>query len=163
MTHTISAFSSCHPGALLGYSAAWPEATIEVNVVKCCWEIMVRCCRLHTMQLRLVVPWQMDALRYRSPRLRACNQVALAASCRGPHAFSAVSERADSILNPLECMRTAYSRQLCQTCARQLWLPASFRTLRSTPVERAQPPVERTQPPFERAQRGSLSVVERPR
>jgi hypothetical protein len=39
MTYTISAFSSRHPVAPLGYSAPWPAATIEVNVVKCCWKL----------------------------------------------------------------------------------------------------------------------------
>ena len=35
----------------LRYSALRPAATIKVEAVKCCWEMIVRCCRLHRVQL----------------------------------------------------------------------------------------------------------------
>ena len=55
MTHTISASSTRHPVAPLGYSAPWPAANVEAKVVKCCClENDLALLSLRAVQLRLV-------------------------------------------------------------------------------------------------------------
>ena len=55
MTHTISASSTHHPVAPLGYSAPWPAANVEAKVVKCCClENDLALLSLRAVQLRLV-------------------------------------------------------------------------------------------------------------
>ena len=55
MTYTISASSTRHPVAPLGYSAPWPAATIEVNVREVLLENdLALACRFRAVQLRLV-------------------------------------------------------------------------------------------------------------
>ena len=60
MTHTISASSTRHPVAPLGYSAPWPAATVEAKVVKCCWKMTLHCCRFVQCSCGSW-PWQMGA------------------------------------------------------------------------------------------------------
>ena len=55
MTYTISASSTRHPVAPLGYSAPWPAANVEAKVVKCCClENDLALLSLRAVQLRLV-------------------------------------------------------------------------------------------------------------
>ena len=81
MTYTISAFSSRQPVPPLRYSALRPAATIKVEAVKCCWEMIVRCCRLHRVQLWLVVPWQMG-VRHGVVLQRKCGSAVLACAAQ---------------------------------------------------------------------------------
>ena len=60
MTYTISASSTRHPVAPLGYSAPWPAATVEAKVVKCCWKMTLHCCRFVQCSCGSW-PWQMGA------------------------------------------------------------------------------------------------------
>jgi hypothetical protein len=60
MTHTISASSTRHPVAPLGYSAPWPAANVEAKVVKCCWKMTLHCCRFVQCSCGSW-PWQMGA------------------------------------------------------------------------------------------------------
>ena len=81
MTYTISAFSSRQPVPPLRYSALRPAATIKVEAVKCCWEMIVRCCRLHRVQLWLVMPWQMG-VRHGVVLQRKCGSAVLACAAQ---------------------------------------------------------------------------------
>ena len=81
MTYTISAFSSRQPVPPLRYSALRPAATIKVEAVKCCWEIFVRCCRLHRVKLWLVMPWQMG-VRHGVVLQRKCGSAVLACAAQ---------------------------------------------------------------------------------
>ena len=65
----------------LRYSALRPAATIKVEAVKCCWEMIVRCCRLHRVQLWLVVPWQMG-VRHGVVLQRKCGSAVLACAAQ---------------------------------------------------------------------------------
>ena len=60
MTHTISASSTRHPVAPLGYSAPWPAANVEAKVVTCCWKMTLHCCRFVQCSCGSW-PWQMGA------------------------------------------------------------------------------------------------------
>ena len=65
----------------LRYSALRPAATIKVEAVKCCSEMIVRCCRLHRVQLWLVVPWQMG-VRHGVVLQRKCGSAVLACAAQ---------------------------------------------------------------------------------
>ena len=60
----------------LRYSALRPAATIKVEALKCCWEMIVRCCRLHRVKLWLVMPWQMG-VRHGVVLQRKCGSAVL--------------------------------------------------------------------------------------
>ena len=76
MTYTISASSTRHPVALLGYSAPWPAATVEAKVVKHCWKMTLRCCRFRAVHLRLVaVADGCGARRWPAKEVRKCRSL----------------------------------------------------------------------------------------